>query len=341
VFTAIEFPATLPVPDPGTVKVTERRLVSTIPGFQQVRQIQGDYLATQEVSWLLIPDEAEIMYDWWMNTITEGGLWFASDWPLPKGWAVAVRRFTGPLKWDHVPGGNWRVSGLTEVRGIGELPLTNSDCATRTEFVSEVLNVPIELFYFQSYVYGTPTPDPPVGTPNIPTGMQSVPLVQAQLAGAIYGGVPSYFPGELTMSWDALHDGLDEVNVFSISRAGVAPQPPLYTGGSITSFALNITGQPIHKTGCRVLVFLALGSWETMAVFINSDTVADPGYGGQNVWIANALSGNAVQVEWNTGGGTPITMNLCVGICILKNNRGTLTANWVSADQNPPIDPTP
>jgi len=119
--TAIEFPSTLPVPDPGAVKPTERRLVSALPGLQQVRRIQADYLATQEVSWLLTPAEAEIMYEWWVS-ILAGGLWFAADWPLPKGWAVAVRRFIGELTWEHVPGGNWRVKGITEIRGEGELP---------------------------------------------------------------------------------------------------------------------------------------------------------------------------------------------------------------------------
>ena len=122
--TAIIYPSTLPGPSVSAVTPTERRLLSDLTGApQQARGLQRDYLATQHVEWaVLSASEAAMFYEWWKNTLTYGGAWFASTWPAPQGWVSIARRFIGAPAWTNLPGGFWRVSAEVQVRGRGELP---------------------------------------------------------------------------------------------------------------------------------------------------------------------------------------------------------------------------
>lgn len=121
-FVTLIYPDTLPGPSSGEVRVAERRHVSDVAGLQQVRPFQFDYLATQSVDWLFTPAQMEIFYNWWNVTLAKGGYWFAATWPLPLGWVQASRRFIAPPRFEHVPGGNWRVSATTQIKGLGGLP---------------------------------------------------------------------------------------------------------------------------------------------------------------------------------------------------------------------------
>lgn len=122
------YPLTLPGPAPGNVSVAERHLGSEVAGFQQVRRIQYDYLATQEVTFLFTDEQAKVFYQWWRDKLRRGGIWFVASWPLPKNWSTATRRFIDPPTWNYTAGGAWTVSAKTQVRGaclFPEEPQTN------------------------------------------------------------------------------------------------------------------------------------------------------------------------------------------------------------------------
>lgn len=119
--TAIIFPAALPNPSVSVLTPAERRLLSDVTGGpQQARGLQRDYLATQRVEWAILTDaEADALNTWWRDTLTSGGAWFASIWPVPQGWVSVARRFVGAPQWSHLPGGFWKVAAQVQVRGRG------------------------------------------------------------------------------------------------------------------------------------------------------------------------------------------------------------------------------
>ena len=125
---AAVYPATLPGPSVSAVAPAERRLLSDLTGGpQQARGLQRDYLATQHVEWAVLSvSEAAAFDDWWKNTLTYGGAWFASTWPAPQGWISIGRRFIGAPQWTHLPGGFWKVSAQVQVRGRGAMPTRQS-----------------------------------------------------------------------------------------------------------------------------------------------------------------------------------------------------------------------
>lgn len=127
---AVVFPATLPGPGVATITPAERRLLSDLPGPQNVRGIQRDYLATQQLEWNLLDATAAAAFQaWWKVALYYGCAWFSAAWPMPAGWGSAVRRFIAPPKWQHLAGGFWRVTAECEVRGRGLAP---NDCFRET-----------------------------------------------------------------------------------------------------------------------------------------------------------------------------------------------------------------
>lgn len=274
----IEYPPSLPVPNSGDVKTAERRLLSAIAGLQQARVAQRDYLATQEVSWLLTPAEAATFYAWWKTDLVLGGMWFASDWPHPQGWIVKVRRFLGTPLMSHVPGGNWAVSGLTEVRGASLLPgigtiyahwLSNEDVSSPENGLDHV-GSPWELSNNQQTVF---VPDPTgigAGTilrqgsviSNLPqstgkryfeqiiTGITTLP---------IYGTSPTQFSYGLIRQdfWITGNNALGGTGTWMIGVVGSGNIPTgQYVGddgaGSITTISPLVVLQPTDVIGFAV-----------------------------------------------------------------------------------------
>jgi hypothetical protein len=116
----VVYPGTLPGPSAVRLAPAERRLLSDLPGPQQLRGLQRDYLAVEELEWGLLDSTAALAWDaWWRTTLNAGLSWFAAAWPTPQGGASAVRRFLGTPKWQHLPGGFWRVTATAERRGRG------------------------------------------------------------------------------------------------------------------------------------------------------------------------------------------------------------------------------
>ena len=118
------YPKTLPNPSVSVVTPGERRLPSDLSGGpEQVRGIERDYKAMQDLEWgALDATQAAALNTWWTDTLTQGGAWFASTWPSPQGWVQVTRRFQGALQWTYIPGGFWRVSAKCIVRGVGLTP---------------------------------------------------------------------------------------------------------------------------------------------------------------------------------------------------------------------------
>jgi hypothetical protein len=120
---AIVYPATLPVPQTSTVTPAERRALSDAQRPRQARALQRDRLDYERLTFPpMDADHSAIFRAWWKDTLIYGGAWFAAQWPLPRGFVTAVRKFREQPRWEFVPGGYWRVSALCEVRGAGELP---------------------------------------------------------------------------------------------------------------------------------------------------------------------------------------------------------------------------
>lgn len=118
------FPTSLPGPSTGPITPEERRAVSGVPGGpRQFAVRQRDFLGIQRVEWLFRAAEAATFQTWWETDLLFGGAWFEANWPMPNGFSIlTVRRFLDAPQWVAVPGGNWRVSAVTEVRGLSLLP---------------------------------------------------------------------------------------------------------------------------------------------------------------------------------------------------------------------------
>ncbi len=119
------YPVHLPAPHASVLQPAERRLLSDVQaGPQQVRGVQRDYLASQELEFVLSAAEAEDFRAWFEETLTHGGAWFAAeDWPAPhRGLAPIARRFMAAPQWRFIASGLWRVSARFQVRGAGRPP---------------------------------------------------------------------------------------------------------------------------------------------------------------------------------------------------------------------------
>lgn len=123
----VEYPQSLPCPVSAPLTPAQRILVSDLPGPTKTRSLQRDFLATQQLEWVLDADQSQLFEIWWGETLKRGGLWFAADWPLPSGHTGNVYRFLGTPAWTLIPrpaaaGSSWRVRAIVEVRGRGMPP---------------------------------------------------------------------------------------------------------------------------------------------------------------------------------------------------------------------------
>jgi hypothetical protein len=130
VATPIVYPGTLPIPQTSQVRGKERRQLSNREYPAGVATaIERDRIEYEQVSWPpMTQAKAAELRAWWKASLFDGAAWFAATWPLPRGFESAVRKFTAPLYWEFVPGGLWRVSGETEVRGRGMDPQAYGGC---------------------------------------------------------------------------------------------------------------------------------------------------------------------------------------------------------------------
>ena len=141
--TAISYPSTLPGPSVATIQSEERRLLGDGEGAKQTRPMQRDGLALQQLTFTFGTfEQCEIFRLWWKDTLTYGGAWFASAWPLPQGMVTGVRRFVSPPKWAYLPAAGWRVTAECQVRGQGALP---NLAAPSLSFTSRVMGGAIVL----------------------------------------------------------------------------------------------------------------------------------------------------------------------------------------------------
>lgn len=121
---AIVYPMTLPIPQTSTVTPAERRALSDPQRPRAARAMQRDRLEFERITLPPLSEtESDAFFTWWRDTLFRGGAWFAAEWPLPRGFVTAVRKFREQPRWQFVAGGDWRLSALCEVRGRGELPL--------------------------------------------------------------------------------------------------------------------------------------------------------------------------------------------------------------------------
>ena len=133
----VVYPAGLPCPAVSVTTPAERRLLSDVTGNRQMRSLQRDYLAVERIDWpVFTQEQADEFQTWWRDTLKEGGLWFAADWPSPQGGSL-VRRFQGTPQWTYIHGGThkrmWRVSAQCEVGGRRVTPMS-SDVVLRLPF---------------------------------------------------------------------------------------------------------------------------------------------------------------------------------------------------------------
>lgn len=245
------YPAGLPGPSIATVSPAERRLLSDLPGVQQVRGIQRDYMAFQDLEWSLLDADAALIWNtWWRDTITYGMAWFLATWPSPIGWTAIERRFLGPPRWEHLPNGFWRVAVRCELRGRGvDQYLIVSDCMLAGTAAEIAKAEPEGVFLWR---ISDPSPlaiaayetshGPLVGT------YQSL----GRDPGAV--GPSSSFPIAFVVDWaDLASPG---VSVFSGTRNSNFP-------GSTQPVSISVTGGPDDASvaECRACVFQTVGTW--------------------------------------------------------------------------------
>lgn len=127
--TALEFPPDLPIPAELPTQSAERRVLSPEGGLFEVRVGQTDRKDYEEYVFPpYSPAQALALDTFWRVTLNKGGKWFFATWPRPEGWVATARKFVGPPSWEYIhtgkaEGGYWRVTGVFEVRGVGELPV--------------------------------------------------------------------------------------------------------------------------------------------------------------------------------------------------------------------------
>lgn len=120
----IEYPSSLPIPQTSTVRPVDRRQLSSADRPREATAFQRDRLELERVTWPpLNATQSAALYAWWKNSLVYGGCWFAAQWPLPRGFTNAVRRFIEAPQWEFIAGGFWRVSAVLQVRGRGLDPV--------------------------------------------------------------------------------------------------------------------------------------------------------------------------------------------------------------------------
>lgn len=119
-------PASLPRPQTSVVTPAERRILSDQSRPRDARAAQRDRTEFERLTFPALTQAQAAAFDtWWRDDLVYGGAWFTAKWPLPRGFVNAVRKFIETPKFEFVGdhmNGRWRVSVLTEVRGLGVAP---------------------------------------------------------------------------------------------------------------------------------------------------------------------------------------------------------------------------
>lgn len=129
----IEYPSSLPRPQVNVVTKAERRALDNKDRPREARALQRDRSEFERLTFVLSETKAEVFDTWWREDLLRGGAWFATKWPLPRGFVTAVRKFIETPRWEYVSSGYWRVSAVCEVRGASEMPFMRS--LDRNEFL--------------------------------------------------------------------------------------------------------------------------------------------------------------------------------------------------------------
>jgi hypothetical protein len=116
---AINYPATLPVPQTSVITPLERRALSNEDAPLEARARSRDRLQFERVTWTLTDAECEIFRAWWKADLTDGAAWFNAAWPVLEGIVDRQRCFRTQPAYAFIPGGFWKVSAILEIRGRG------------------------------------------------------------------------------------------------------------------------------------------------------------------------------------------------------------------------------
>ena len=119
---AVNYPAALPCPMPGSFQPRMRRVASSIDGPLQQRARQRDAagLASQ-YTYIYTPAQMQVWRDWHRDTLLEGRRWFAHALPGRTGLAQRVVRYRS-VQQQLLGIGLYRVSASFEQRGRSVAP---------------------------------------------------------------------------------------------------------------------------------------------------------------------------------------------------------------------------
>lgn len=116
---AINYPATLPVPQTSVITPFERRALSNADAPLEARAASRDRLQFERVTWTLTDAQSEIFRAWWKTDLTDGAAWFNAAWPVLEGIVERQHCFRTQPAYAFIPGGFWKVSAVLEIRGRG------------------------------------------------------------------------------------------------------------------------------------------------------------------------------------------------------------------------------
>lgn len=108
----------LPPPETGPFERNQSTRETDVRfGGTNYALVERAFRGTQEVTFLFSAEQAAFFRTFWLDTLSRGGRWFTTRWPLPSGWfnPLGVRKFLAPPVWRHIGNGAWRVSAITEL----------------------------------------------------------------------------------------------------------------------------------------------------------------------------------------------------------------------------------
>jgi hypothetical protein len=123
----LDYPATLPgpeqarhIPNPGRVHR------SSPPGPYNYAIKERDYSGTMELEFFYDATMSAVFFDFWKNSLIEGGMSFNCNWPALKQGGLVVQFITEPT-FKHVYNGAYRISVVAQVRGATQPVQFSSD----------------------------------------------------------------------------------------------------------------------------------------------------------------------------------------------------------------------
>jgi len=94
-------------------------MLSSLPGPRQLRPMQRDRHAIQDLDFIYTHDELAVFTTWLETPLVLAGAWFTAMWAQPQG-GPGVRRFVGQPSYPvYFPSVGWNVRASVEVRGSG------------------------------------------------------------------------------------------------------------------------------------------------------------------------------------------------------------------------------